>query len=162
MACQNVCKLCRHLVISTAVAYNPTTNTLDITIPDNGYRNCEKVCIVVAQTIPPATPINALVNIIVGQSLFPLVKCNCVQASACEIQTRTKYSTKVVTDTISGSFRLLGKVFPCCPNNLDVLPVIPATTVAVAEASALNNTPVAFATRTSTKSAPKKEVTTNE
>lgn len=155
--CKNVCRLCRHLVISTAVAYNPTTNTLDITIPDNGYRNCEKVCIVVAQTIPTATPINALVNVIVGQSLFPLVKCNCVPANACEIQTRTKYCTKVVTDTTSGSFRLLGRVYPCCPNNLEVLPVVPATTVAVAEAV---ETPVAFATRTTTTA--KKGVATNE
>ena len=158
MACQNVCKLCKNLVISTAVAYNPTTNTLDITIPDNGYRNCEKVCIVVAQTIPATTPINALVNVIVGQSLFPLVKCNCVQTSACEIQTRTKYSTRVVTDTVSGSFRLLGQITACCPSNLAVLPVVPATTTLTASV----DTPTVLTARTSTKSTVKKEVTTNE
>jgi hypothetical protein len=110
------------------VAYNPTTNTLDITIPDNGYRNCEKVCIVVAQTIPPATPINALVNIIVGQSLFPLQKCNCAQATANEIRTRTKYSTRVITNTVSGVFRLLGQLTYRCPDSLEVLPVTPAVT----------------------------------
>lgn len=125
MACQNVCRLCNSLVISEAVAYNPTTNTLNITIPDNGYRNCEKVCIVVAQAIPTSTPIGALVNIVVGQSLFPLIKCNGAQATACEIRTRTKYSTRVITNTVSGTFRLLGRVNCQCPDNLDVLPVIP-------------------------------------
>lgn len=41
--CQNVCRLCPNLIISEAVAFDPTTNSLDITIPDNCYRNCEKV-----------------------------------------------------------------------------------------------------------------------
>ena len=122
MSCQNVCKLCRSLVISTAVAFDPTTNSLDITIPDNGYRNCEKVCIVVAQTIPDSTTINALVNILVNGIRFPLQRCNCTQTTACEIRTRTKYSTRVVTNTVSGAFRLLGRTYPCCPDSLDTLP----------------------------------------
>ena len=127
MACQNVCKLCRSLVISTAVAFDPATNSLDITIPDNGYRNCEKVCIVVAQTIPASTTINALVNIVVNGIRFPLQRCNCTQATACEIRTRTKYSTKVVTNSVSGAFRLLGKTFAYCPESLQTLPTDTAT-----------------------------------
>jgi len=127
MACQNVCKLCKNLIISTAVAFDPTTNSLDITIPDNGYRNCEKVCIVVAQTIPESTTINALVNIVVNGIRFPLQRCNCTQATACEIRTRTKYSTKVVTNSISGAFRLLGRTYPCCPESLQTLPTDTAT-----------------------------------
>lgn len=123
MSCNNVCKLCRNLVISTAVDFDATTNTLNITIPEASYRRCEKVCIVVAQAIPATTTVNALVNIVVGTSTFPLVKCNCAQATACEIKTRTKYSTRVVTNSISGSFRLLGRVYPSCPDSLDVLPV---------------------------------------
>lgn len=122
MACQSVCKLCKNLIISTAVAFDPTTNSLDITIPDNGYRNCEKVCIVVAQTIPDSTTINALVNIVINGIRFPLQRCNCTQATACEIRTRTKYSTKVVTNSISGAFRLLGKTYPYCPESLQTLP----------------------------------------
>ncbi len=125
MSCKNVCKLCRNLVLSTAVAFDPTTNSLDITIPDNGYRNCEKVCIVVAQAIPGSTTINALVNIVVGGTRFPLQRCNCTQATACEIRTRTKYSTCVVTNTVSGVFRLLGKTTACCPESLQTLPVTP-------------------------------------
>lgn len=121
--CKNVCRLCRSLVISTAVAFDAGTNTLNITIPNNGYRNCEKVCIIVAQTIPATTTINALVNIIVDGTTFPLQRCDCTQATACEIRTRTKYSTRVVTNTVSGAFRLLGKTYPCCPESLDTLPI---------------------------------------
>lgn len=121
--CKNVCRLCNNLVLSTAIAFDATTNTLNITIPDNGYRNCEKVCIVIAQAIPTTTTISALVNIVIGTSTFPLQRCNCTQATACEIRTRTKYSTKVVTNTTSGAFRLLGRTYPCCPESLDVLPI---------------------------------------
>lgn len=129
MACKNVCRLCPNLVLSTAVAFDAGTNTLNITIPDNGYRNCEKVCIVIAQAIPDATTRNALVNIVVGANPFPLVKCDCNQATACEVRTRTKYCTKVLTNTVSGTFRLLGKVQPCCPDNLRTLPTTAATPI---------------------------------
>ena len=150
MACQNVCKLCRSLVISSAVAFDPTTNSLDITIPNGCFRNCDKVCIVVAQTIPASTTINALVNIVVNGIRFPLQRCNCTQATACEIRTRTKYSTKVVTNTVSGAFRLLGKTYPCCPESLEALP----TTTEAATPAVVRTT----TTRTTTK----KEVVANE
>lgn len=123
MACKPICKLCPKLVISTAVAYDATTNTLNITIPNNGYRNGEKICIVVAQTIPATTTINALVYIFVGASSFPLTKCDCSQVTACEIKTRTRYSTIVRTNTTSGVFRLLGRTCCTIPDNLDLLPV---------------------------------------
>lgn len=126
MSCQNVCRLCRNLVISTAVTFDTATNTLNITIPDNGYRSGEKVCIIVAQTIPTAT-ITALVNIVVGASTFPLIKCDCSQATACEIGSRRKYSTRIVTNTVSGSFRLLAPINCIKPDNLSVLPVTAVT-----------------------------------
>lgn len=152
MSCNNVCKLCKNLIISEAVAFDPTTNSLDITIADNGYRNCEKVCIVVAQTIPASTTINALVNIIVGGTRFPLQRCNCTQVTACEIRTRTKYSTRVVTNSVSGAFRLLGRTYACCPESLDTLPIT-ATTQA---------TPAVLSTRTTARTTTKKEVVANE
>lgn len=123
MNCKSICKLCPNLVISTAVAYDATDNTLNITIPDNGYRRGEKVCIVVAQAIPATTTIGALVNITVGTSTFPLLRCNCAQVTACEIRTRTKYPTCVVTDTTSGAFKLLVKSCACTPSSLDALPI---------------------------------------
>ena len=156
MACQNVCRLCRSLVISESVLFDPTTNSLDITIPDNGYRNCEKVCIVVAQTIPTSTTINALVNIVVGGVRFPLQRCNCTQTTACEIRTRTKYSTRVVTNTVSGAFRLLGRTIPCCPESLETLPIPTiVTTLATPEVATLT-------VRTPKATTSKKEVATNE
>lgn len=96
---------------------------MNITIPNNGYRNGEKVCIVIAQSIPTTTTLNALVNIVVGTSSFPLVKCNCQQATACEIKTRTKYATRVVTNTTSGTFRMLGRITCTTPDALTILPV---------------------------------------
>lgn len=133
MSCKNVCRLCRSLVLSEAIAFDPTTNSLDITLPDTttttgvGYLNGCKVCIVVAQSIPDSTTINALVNIVIGGTRFPLVQCNCSQVTACQIKSRTRYATRVVTDTVSGSFRLLSNL--CCtkPDNLRALPITPTT-----------------------------------
>lgn len=116
MSCKNVCKLCNKLIISTAVTF--TSGNLIITIPDGSYNECEKYCIVIAQSIPVTTTINAPVYIQIGAgtALYPLQKCNCAQAIACSIRTRTKYSTRVVTTPTGGSFRLLGNLC-CAPNN---------------------------------------------
>lgn len=116
MACKTVCKLCKRLVISQAVAF--TDGNLIITLPAGGYDNGEKYCIVVAQTIPETTTINAPVFIQIGTGTeqYPLQRRNCAQATACQIRTRTKYSTRVVTTPTGGSFRLLGDVC-CAPNN---------------------------------------------
>lgn len=129
MACENVCKLCNKLIISDAVTYTAATNSLTIDIPAGTYYRGQKYCLVVAQAIPDTTTINALVYVSIGgdtTTLYPLVRCNCTQVTACSIRTRTKYSTVVVTDSATGSFRLLGDV-PCSPNNaLASLPVTAA------------------------------------
>lgn len=126
MACENVCKLCNKLIISDAVTYTAATNSLTIDIPAGTYYRGQKYCLVVAQSIPDTTTINALVYVSIGgdtTTLYPLVRCNCTQVTACSIRTRTKYSTVVVTDSATGSFRLLGDV-PCSPNSaLASLPV---------------------------------------
>lgn len=117
MACQTVCKLCKRLVISTAVAYTEGTG-LVITIPAGSYEDGEKYCIVVAQAIPDDTIITApvFIQIGAGTELYPLDKCDCSQAVACSIRTRTKYCTRVVTNATTGSFRLLGRICDA-PNN---------------------------------------------
>ena len=117
MSCNNVCKLCDRLVISTAVTFTAGTG-LVITIPEGSYSDNCKYCIVVAQTIPDTTTINApvFIQIGTGTELYPLNRCDCTQATACAIRTRTKYSTRVQTDATSGVFKLLGKVY-CVPNN---------------------------------------------
>ena len=109
----NTCK-CHNLVISTAVAFDAATNTLNITIPNGGFRNCEKVCLLVAQEIPAATTLTALVNILIEDSTFPLVKCCCSQATACDIREGVIYPTQVITNGISGTFKLLAD--PKCIN----------------------------------------------
>lgn len=117
MSCKNVCKLCDKLIISTAVTFTAGTG-LVITIPEGGYNDGCKYCLVVAQTIPAATTINSpvFIQIGTGTELYPVNKCDCTQLTACGIRTRTKYSMKVETSPTSGVFKLLGK--PCCqPNN---------------------------------------------
>lgn len=116
MSCKNVCKLCDNFVISQSVSF--TDGNLIINLPSGTYANNRKVCIVVAQTIPSTTTINAPVYVTIGTGtqLYPLVKSNCKQVNACGIRTRTRYSTCVETTPTGGLFRMLGQ--PCCsPNN---------------------------------------------
>lgn len=116
MACKNVCKLCDNFVISQAV--NFTGGNLVIDLPAGSYANNRKVCIVVAQTIPSSTTINAPVYITIGGGtvLYPLVRRNCRQVTACGVRTRTRYSTCVETTQTGGLFKMLGQ--PCCsPDN---------------------------------------------
>lgn len=116
MACKNVCRLCDKLIISTAVAF--TGGNLVVTIPAGNYTNGCKYCIVIAQSIPAATTINAPVVIQIGDGVvqYPLTNRCCAQVTACGVRTRTKYSTVVVTSATGGTFRMLGSP-ACSPNN---------------------------------------------
>ncbi len=118
MACKPVCKLCDRLVISQAVTF--TGGNLVINLPAGAYRNGCKYCIVVAQSIPNATTINApvVVTIGTGTELYPLTNRCCAQLTACAIRTRTRYSTVVATSGTGGTFKLLGSACPCPANNL--------------------------------------------
>lgn len=118
MACKPVCKLCDRLVISQAVTF--TGGNLIINLPAGNYRDRCKYCIVVAQTIPNTTTINALVFVTIGTGtqLYPLTNRCCAQVTACGIRTRTRYSTVVSTSGVGGTFKLLGSACPCPTNNL--------------------------------------------
>lgn len=118
MACKPVCKLCDHLVISAAVTF--TGGNLAINLPAGSYRNGEKYCIVVAQSIPNSTTINApvVVTIGTGTELYPLTNRCCAQLTACAIRTRTRYAAVVSTSGTGGTFKLLGNACPCPTNNL--------------------------------------------
>lgn len=115
MACKNVCRLCNHLVISTAVEF--TEGNLVITLPENTFNNGEKVCIVIAQSIPAGTTINAPVVIQIGDGTeqYPLTTRCCAQVSACGVRTRTRYATRVITSSVGATFRMLGNP-SCTPN----------------------------------------------
>lgn len=125
MSYTNSCRLCNNLVISTAVAFDATTNTLNITLPNIGFRNCEKVCILVAQEIPEATTINALVNIVIEGSTYPLVAFNCLQVTACQIKEGYVYPTRIITNQVTGSFKLLVDPKQVCQSTARLLPVEP-------------------------------------
>ena len=116
MSCKTSCKLCKNLIISQAVNFDGTN--LIIGIPAGSYNDGCKYCIVVAQTIPASTTITAPVVITIGTGTqqYPLLKCDCTQATACSIRTRTRYSTCVETTATSGVFKLQGKIC-CAPNN---------------------------------------------
>lgn len=116
MACKDVCRLCDHLVISTAVAF--TDGNLVVTLPQDSFRNGEKVCIVIAQSIPAETTIVApvMIQIGTGTEMYPLTTRCCAQVTACGVRTRTKYATRVATSATGGTFRML--VNPACsPDN---------------------------------------------
>ena len=121
------CRLCDRFILSDSVTFSGGNLLVDI--PAGNYGNKCRFCIVVAQAIPAATTINAPVYVTIGgvtTTLYPLVKRNCVQATACSIRTRTVYPVCVVTTPTGGSFRLQANV-PCAPNNaLASLPA-PAT-----------------------------------
>lgn len=135
MACKNVCRLCNHLVISESVEF--TGGNLVITLPANSFDNGEKVCIVIAQTIPAETTITAPVVIQIGEGTvqYPLTTRCCAPVTACGVRTRTKYATRVATSAVGGTFRMLGD--PACTPNYD-LQSINGTAPAAAPASAVN------------------------
>lgn len=158
-------KLCRNVIISDSVTIVTIegTDTLVIDIPAGSYVDGCRYEIVVAQTIPATTTINSPVAISIAgdtTTVYPLVKCDCSQITACAIRTRTKYPVLVSTNAIGGVFKVLRRL-PCYPNNrLESLPV-PATeggavTPAVAEAPAVLRTTRASTTKTT------KGVETNE
>ena len=119
MACKNICRLCDRLILSNSVVFNSLGN-LEINIPAGAYNDGEKYCIVIAQTIPDTTTINAPVIISIGEgtTAYPLTSCDCRQITAQALRNRTKYSTRVVTTATGGSFRLLGEICNMPNNNL--------------------------------------------
>lgn len=128
MSCSSCNKLCERLIISDSVTF--TGGNLVINIPQGNYSNGEKYCIVVAQTIPTTTTINAPVVITIGTdttTTYPLLYCDCTNVTACSINTRTRYSVRVRTNVSGGVFSMIKKL-PCshCVSQPASLP-LPAT-----------------------------------
>ena len=142
MACKTVCKLCKNLVISTAVEF--TGGNLVITLPTGSYGKGCKYCIVIAQSIPDTTTITAPVVFQIGTGTvqYPLVNQCCASVTACGVRTRTKYCTVVSTSATGGTFKLLGKA-SCAPDNS--LTAIDGTTPTTTTPTALATEEVAVA-----------------
>lgn len=132
MYCQNSCKLCNNLIISQSVTVITIdgTDTLVIDLPSRTYGDGCKYCIVIAQTIPTTATINMPVAFSIGgvtTTVYPFTRCDCSQVTACQIRTRTRYSTRVSTNATGGVFKSLGGL-SCYPtNNLQSLPVTTTT-----------------------------------
>lgn len=159
MACKPSCKLCDKLIISQSVTVVTVdgTDTLVIDLPARFYGDSCKYCIIIAQTIPTTATIAMPVAFSIGgdtTTVYPFVRCDCSQITACGIRTRTRYSTRVSTNAVGGVFKSLGGTCACPTNNLESLPV-PATTAAAA--ANVVETPVAIRT-TNARATTKKEV----
>lgn len=169
MSCKPSCKLCDNLIISRSVTVVTVAGvpTLVIDLPLRNYGDCCKYCIIVAQTIPATATINMPVAFSINgvtTTVYPFVRCNCVQVTACAIRTRTRYSTIVETTATGGVFKSLGGLC-CCPSNR--LESLPVATTATAPTVASLNTPTSVETVTPSKTTrtvtnTTKEVISNE
>lgn len=127
--CIRNCKLCPKLILSTAINFDATTNEVIVGLPANSYGNCQKYCIVLAQSIPTSATINSTVVFTIGTNptRYPFVNKCCVPIYASQIRTRTVYPTRVNTDINSGVFKYIGE--RCLPSNATtVVNSIPAET----------------------------------
>lgn len=143
--CKNICRLCDRLIISQSVTVITVdgTDTLVIDLPQRAYNDCEKYCIIVAQAIPTTATILMPVAFSIGgvtTTVYPLTNSCCQQITACGIRTRTKYSTRVITNATGGVFRLLGNV--CCypATNLTSLPAPTAGALSASARPVATNT----------------------
>lgn len=128
MECIKNCKLCNKLILSTAINYDAATNAVIIGLPANAFENCQKYCIVLAQTIPEAATINSQVFFSIGTNTtqYPFVNKNCVPIYATQIRSRRIYPVKVNTSINEGVFKYIGNCpLPCV--NRSVADSLPTT-----------------------------------
>ena len=113
--CVKNCRLCNNFILSQAITFDGTN--LVVNLPANAYGNCCKYCIVLAQTIPETTTINAPVVFTIGSgtTTYPFVNCNCTPIYASQVRTRRIYPTRVNTAVNDGVFKYVGKY--CLPSN---------------------------------------------
>ena len=133
--CNNNCnRLCSHFVASTSITVVTIdgVDTLVIDIPAGQYVNGCKYCIFAVQTIPDTATVNMPVAISIGgdtTTVYPLVCCKtCIQATASQVRTRTRYCTVVQTNTTSGVFKAYSGLSIYSPDTLASLPVVTAPT----------------------------------
>lgn len=129
MECVKNCKLCDKFILSTAINYDSATNQVIVALPANAYGNCQKYCIVLAQSLPTAARINAQVVFSIGSNptRYPFVNRDCTPIYVSQIRARRVYSTRVNTAVNTGVFKYIGN---CClpSNNITVNTAIPVST----------------------------------
>lgn len=119
------CKLCSRSIISQSITFNGTS--LVVNLPNDNYGNKQKYCIILAQSIPDETTINAPVVFTIGTGTvqYPFVNNDCTPILASQVRTRRVYRTKVNTGVNDGVFKYVGDC--CLPSNsttvVDSIPV---------------------------------------
>lgn len=114
MECAKNCKLCNKFILSQSITFSG--GNLVVNLPQNVYSNCQKYCIVLAQSIPTTTTVNAPVvfTIDTGTTQYPFVNYDCTPVLASQVRTRRVYPTRVNTAVNSGVFKYIGKCpLPC-------------------------------------------------
>lgn len=114
MECVKNCKLCNKFILSQSITFSG--GNLVVNLPQNVYGNYQKYCIVLAQSIPTDTTINAPIvfTIGTGTTQYPFVNCDCTPVLASQVKTRRVYPTRVNTAVNSGVFKYIGKCpLPC-------------------------------------------------
>ena len=130
--CNSSCTECNHKVFSSGVSVVDVdgVSTLVINIPTQSFRNGDKGCLVITQTIPTTVTIATPVAISIGDlpTTYNLVACDCSQVTACMLRTRTRYPFRVSTNLTGGVFKILRNLScaPCC--NLTEIPNATTTT----------------------------------
>lgn len=128
--CNNNCnKLCPRFIPSTSITVVAVdgVDTLVIDIPNGTYANGCPYCIFTIQAIPAEATVDMPVAISINgvtTTVYPLV-CDktCLQATASQVRTRTRYCTKVQTNAVSGVFRARSGLYVNCPNTIASLPI---------------------------------------
>lgn len=169
MSCDYRCnKMCPRAIYSDSVTVVTVSSvdTLLIDIPTGTYNDGCRYCLFVIQSIPTTATINMPVAISIGgvtTTVYPLVKCDCSQVTACAVRSRQRYCVLVSTSGTGGVFKVL-KGLSCAPKNvLASLPVTTATAATAAEATTtLNEFEASPSARNFTKTVTTKTVVKSE
>lgn len=122
----NCGKICPHFAVTTAVTF--ADGVLSLVLPDDiTYSNGEKYCIVIGQTIPDTTTLNAPVVAVIGTGTteFPLISRCGSPVVAQQVSTRVKYPVCVRTTATGGSLRVLRNLINVDSFTLDALNAAP-------------------------------------
>ena len=130
--CIKNCRLCPKFIISNSIVFNATVNQLIVDLPAGNYGNCTKYCIVLAQSFPTDTTINAQVVFTIGGDAtvgYPFLNKDCTPVLASQVRTRRLYPTRVNTAINSGVFKYIGNcTLPCKSDTVtNSLPITTAT-----------------------------------
>lgn len=134
--CIRDCKLCDKFILSTAINFDSANNQVIVALPANAYGNCQKYCIVLAQSIPTSARINSTVVFTIGNNptRYPFVNRDCTPIYASQVRTRRIYPTRVNTAVNTGVFKYIGRCpLPCNTiTTVNSLPITQTTTASTA------------------------------